>query len=104
MNKKTIIQLVIIIVFFSASGFVLYNGLFKKKTGTLPAQDFLTASGFDATATNLLPQGGELDFDRVLKKQNLQYGVISFPRLDPKEVGIPQEQLITAPASPVPQN
>jgi hypothetical protein len=92
MNKKLIIQIVVIAVAFGASGFVLYNGFFKN-SGT-PAVLSLTG-GAPSTGQDeaILPLGTSLDFS-VLKKQNLQFGNMQYPKLDPTTVGIPENQLI----------
>lgn len=101
MNKKFIIQIIVIVAAFGGAGFVLYNGLFK--------QDSSTAVPVAATsATNqqsILPYGNAMDLDGVLYQKNLQYNLVAFPVLDPNgEVGLPENKLITpvvtAPATP----
>ena len=100
LNKKTIIQIIIIIVAFGGSGFLLYNSMFKKQTA--PASLALPtgiATGMPtAVATaegKILPYGNTLNFDAVLNKQNLIFGIITYPKLDPgQEVGVSEEDLI----------
>ena len=91
MNKKTIIQMVIIIVAFGAAGLVLYNGFFNQNNGTgssaVPAQS--------VTTQNIFPYGETLDFSKALDLNRFQYNQIAYPQLDPqKDVGISQDSLI----------
>ena len=90
MNKKFIIQIVVIIIAFGGAGLVLYNGLFKSSgTGTAPVAPA-------AAQQSILPYGTAMDFDAVLYQHNLQYNVVSYPVLNAdSEVGIPVEKLIT---------
>jgi len=90
MNKKLIIQIIVIVAAFAGAGVVLYNGLFKSSAG-LPV-----ASTAGATQQNILPYGTSMDFNSVLYQRNLQYNIVAFPVLNPStDVGIPQDQLIT---------
>ncbi len=94
MNKKTIIQVIVIIVAFSTAGIVLYNGLFKGGEQTIYENIAVTEQKDQGT---LLPYGNTLDFT-VLKKQDLFYNQVSYPKLDPNsEIGIPLENLIISP-------
>jgi hypothetical protein len=105
MNKKKLIQLVVILACFGGSGFVLYNGLVKKSpssavpvvlpTGNTDAFN-QTAQALSGTATEkLLPYGNSLDFTKVFSKINLKFGLTIYPKLDPNsEVGVPENQLI----------
>lgn len=94
MNKKTIIQLVVIIGAFLGAGLVLYNGLFKDSIRpTSSSSSMTTAQGNQ----NILPYGDSLDFS-VLDKQNLLYKQMEYPKLDAKnDFGIPEDELIKAP-------
>lgn len=93
MNKKTIIQLVIIIGAFLGAGLVLYNGLFKGSVR--PEVDDSMAKVKNSQA--ILPYGETLDFT-VLKKQDLLYKLVEYPKLDPSsDFGISEDDLITAP-------
>jgi hypothetical protein len=101
MNKKTIIQIVIIVGAFAASGMVLYNGLFKNSTPdlSLSASDGAAGAGSNE---KILPYGDKLDFKTVLEKQNLQFDIVDYPKLDPQaEVGVDLGNLITSPKSNV---
>ncbi len=108
MDKKKLIQIIVIIVAFGGSGVVLYNGLYK---GSAPppaavSVSALPASGVAAGAANpLLPYGGKLDFTGILYKQGLQYDAIFFPTLNTStEVGIYDQihQAYTQPLIQVP--
>lgn len=99
MNKKLIAQIVIIIFAFGGSGFVLYNGLFKKKPSTLPNINLAlpggASSNTEITVDKILPYGDSLDFDGVLDKQDFQYGIVTFEELDVKnDVGISEKVLM----------
>ncbi len=102
MNKKQIIQTIVIVGAFGASGYVLYSGLYSKKpTPIVPGALTESVAGLAPTKApeisidKILPYGDSLDFDKVLKKQNQQYGVIDYPKLDPNsEVGISEPQLM----------
>ena len=96
MNKKTIIQLVIIVVAFGAAGLVLYNGLFKSNSSAPQTGMFGGISQSTSTpAQSILPYGSTLDFSKVLDPNRFQYNQISYPLLDPQnDVGIPPGNLI----------
>ncbi len=101
MNKKTIIQLVIIVVAFGAAGLVLYNGFFNNNNAALVSS---TPSQPEAVQ-DILPYGDtplDIQFKEVLIPNRFQYNQISYPQLDPQnEVGIPPDSLIIpAPATP----
>lgn len=97
-QKKKYIQLGIIICAFAATGIVLYNGMFK----STPAPEFaaeLTPGlipnagqpGIPEAGTgSLLPYGDDINgLFGVLKKNNLRYGQVNYPRLNPNfEVGV----------------
>ncbi len=90
MNKKTIIQLVIIVVAFGAAGLVLYNGLFSNSSAPIPA-----ASSQAASVKNILPYGDTLDFSKALDSNRFQYNQIVYPQLVPQnDVGISPDALI----------
>jgi hypothetical protein len=91
MNKKTIIQIVIIIVAFGAAGLVLYNGFFNSNNSA----GLSAAPVQSATTQNIFPYGETLDFSRALDFNRFQYNQIVYPQLDPqKDVGISQDSLI----------
>jgi hypothetical protein len=95
MNKKTIIQLVIIVVAFGAAGLVLYNGFYGNNNA--PVQP---AGGIPSlpTAQEILPYGKTLDFSKALDPNRFQYNQINYSQLDPQnEVGISQDSLIVPP-------
>ena len=93
MNKKLIIQIVIVVVAFGASGLVLYNAFFKGPEG-VPIT--MTTTGTQTvTPDNLLPYGSNpLDFS-ILHSRPFQYNQITFPTLNPQtEVGVAPDVLI----------
>jgi hypothetical protein len=107
MNRKKLIQIIVIVGGFAASGAIIYNGFFKSSGSTpvlvnqnLPqnqtsaAQAGGVAAG-PGNAGELLPPGASLDFSKVLDKHGLRFGVVNYPQLDPdSEVGVPVDQLI----------
>lgn len=91
MNKKVVIQIIIIVGAFVAAGLVLYNGLFKINSIPAPTVDNLSGG----KSEKILPNGSNLDFKTDLYKRNFQFNAISYPKVDPQnEVGIPEESLI----------
>jgi hypothetical protein len=106
LNKKTIIQLVVIVVAFGAAGLVLYNGFFSNNNASssavvsdVPFQSMSTSTS--TSAQSILPYGDTLDFSKVLDSTRFQYNQIDYPQIDPQnDVGISQDSLITpAPAT-----
>ncbi len=105
MNKKPIIQILIIVCAFGGSALVLYNGLFKGNSYPSPALDPAGNMGSQTNVEKILPYGETMDFKGVLEKQNLQFGILEYPKLDPgKEVGISEQQLITPPPTLTPSS
>jgi hypothetical protein len=103
LNRKTIIQIVVIIVAFGGSGFVLYNGIFKKSPQvpiTLSLNGVPAASSMSGMANEkILPYGQSLDISGVLQKQNLSFGAVTYPKLDPNQkIGVPVQLLIQVPS------
>ena len=97
MDKKKIIQIVVIVIAFGISALVLYNGFFKSSSKS--ALESLAPGAGTASTQDILPNGSGLDFG-LLKQQHLRFGLVTYPKLDPKnEVGIPENQLIV-PAGP----
>jgi hypothetical protein len=102
MNKKTIIQLIIIVVAFGAAGLILYNGFFNNNSTASPAGTAgVPGSSASTSPQSILPYGGTLDFSKVLDSNRFQYNQIDYPQLDPQnDIGISPENLVTpAPAA-----
>jgi hypothetical protein len=94
MNKKNIIQIIIIVCAFGGSGLILYNYMFKKPAA-LPLAVTVDKSGLNLSTEKVLPYGNTLDFKKVLDRQDLTYGVVTYPKLDfTGEVGILGKDLI----------
>jgi hypothetical protein len=109
MNKKNIIQIVVVVICFGGAGLVLYNGLFKKGSSSpvattapgaqtaLPGQTAPTAVVGSQNSEVVLPFGplSKEAFDKVLKRQNFRFGRLSYPKLNPDlDLGIQEENLI----------
>lgn len=96
MNKKVIIQIVIILAGFIGAGMVLYNGFFKgNSTSSTLKLESEPIAGIGQEA--ILPYGATLDFN-ILKKQNLFFNQVIYPKLDPNnDYGISPENLIVSP-------
>lgn len=114
LNKKTIIQLVVILVAFGIAGVVLYNGFFKgNNNAALPGgtPGALTPGGNASTggiggnsgtstpsaqtSGEILPYGDTLDFSAAINPIRFQYDQIVYQKLYPaNDVGISPENLI----------
>jgi hypothetical protein len=93
MNKKTIIQLVIIVVAFGVAGVVLYNGFFK--TASVPLNLVATSATTAGASGAILPNGESLDFSKAIDPKRFQYNQITYTQLDPKnDLGILKENLV----------
>ena len=87
MNKKTIIQVVVIVGALAASGIVLYNGFAGGGTPSLTGPG--SASSTPGSG-NILPYGTTFDFKKLddMKEQDFQFGVVPYPTVNPPvEVG-----------------
>ncbi len=93
MNKKVIIQIVVIVGAFAAAGFVLFNGLNNNRT-TAPSSAGTVSEKDD---TKILPHGETLNFKSDLFKQGFQFDTISYPKVESSEVGTPGSSLINSP-------
>lgn len=101
MNRKSIIQIVVVVICFGASAMVLYKGFFKEEAVTAPfsmggalgTQPGATAA---AEASNPLPYGDDLsgELKKALNRNGLRYDYYSYPKLNPSEVGIPVTDLV----------
>jgi hypothetical protein len=91
MNKKTMIELVIVVVAFGASGLVLYNGIFSGNNNSAlqPANSNSTSSQED-----ILPYGSGLNFDDAIKPSQFIYNKMQYPQVDKSEIGIPPQNLV----------
>jgi hypothetical protein len=95
MNKKTIIQLVIIVVAFGAAGLILYNGFFNNSSSSPQAGIAGSSQSASSSAQGILPYGDTLDFSKTLDSNRFQYNQITYPQLDPQnDVGISPENLV----------
>jgi hypothetical protein len=94
MNKKQIIQLVVILLAFGGAGFVLYRGgIFGTSSAGIGSTQTLVESGI--VSQPLLPYGETLDFKQALDADRFNYNQFEFGKLDPKtEVGIDENLLI----------
>lgn len=99
LNKKTIIQLVIIVAAFIAAGIVLYNGFFSNK-GPASSPTALSGPASSQAPQEILPYG-ESGFDfSVLSNRPFVFSQIQYPKLDPNsEVGVLPSSMIASPVS-----
>lgn len=93
MNKKTIIQIVVIVVAFGGAGMVLYNGFGKKTTSSSSDEAvYLSAS---KSQEKVLPYGETFNLKQVLTKRPFQFAGDVTEKLNPNsEVGIPESSII----------
>ncbi len=90
MNKKVIIQIVIIVGAFVGAGSVLYNGLFKNNVSVVTSVVSLGAKENE----KILPYGSTLGLDNNLEKRGFQFGLMNYPEVAPSEVGILESALV----------
>lgn len=101
MNKKTIIQLAIVVVAFGASGLVLYYGYFggSAPSAISPGPESATSQTQSAA---ILPFGDKpLNFEVLHKRQDraIDPSNFDYPKLDPQtQVGVPIQDLVKTPA------
>lgn len=109
MNKKQIIQIVVIVGAFGLAGFVLYSGLLKDKlSSSSTSNTAIKLPGTNSTSTSsqtvqsskdILPYGDKLNFS-ILNDSNgpqFQFDQIAYPKLNSsQEVGINENNLITS--------
>ncbi len=96
MNRKSIIQITVIVFCLGASGLVLYNGLFKDSSLSTMQSDEAVNITDDLLFVEPLPFGSDLsgELDRVLKKNALKHGDFVYPILKENEIGISVNNLI----------
>lgn len=102
MNKKQIIQIVIVVAALSAAGIVLYNGFHKnsEQPALMAALPGSSQTSGSQQIKSILPGGTTLDFS-VLTKRNLNYHQATYPKLDPSsEIGILENNLVVVPQTP----
>lgn len=94
MNKKSIIQIVVIVVCMGASAIVVYNNFFKK--AEIPDSVLNAGAGVPQVPIDqpILPAGSSFDLT-ALKKSPLNFNLITYPKLDyPQDIGVDQMQMI----------
>jgi hypothetical protein len=107
MERKKIIQIVVIAACFIGSGVVLYNGLYSSSNATAvpvamvgTSQPGMPGAASSTTAVSvnsnvLLPYGGQpLDFSN-LKNSHFQFGAVSFATISTStDLGVDIQDLI----------
>lgn len=98
MNRKTIIQIAVIVICFGAAGLLLFNSFFKGgSVSEAPVAPPGAQMGtLQDNSKNPLPFGDDLSgqLKKVLGKSNLQYGLFNYPKFNEAEVGIPPSDLV----------
>lgn len=106
MNKKTLIQIIIIIIAFAGSGIVLYNGFSSNSapivSNNSSANKPVTAGETGLDLSNIdktLPYPSSDSFNKALggvfNKLPLQYGVITYPVISSSsDIGVNIQDLI----------
>ena len=100
LNRKTLIQIVAIGICFLGSGYVLYNGFFKKNSAVVTLNS-ATSNGVDmpgkVPAKNIdkiLPNGNSLDF-KILDRPDVQYGTTLWVNsVTSNEIGILETEMV----------
>lgn len=90
MNKKVIIQIVIIVGAFTAAGVVLYNGFNPGESVSVDPSAVVSIK----EGEKILPYGQAFDFKSDLFKRNFKFGLSSNPTVSPSEIGIPDSALV----------
>ncbi|MBL8029784.1 MAG: hypothetical protein JNN11_00885 [Candidatus Doudnabacteria bacterium] len=91
MNKKNLIQVLVIVACFAASGIVIYNNFLKKPA--LPSSQMAPVSQAQVEAP-ILPNGSAFDLAPV-KNSKLRFNLIEYPRLNfNQDVGLPEDQVL----------
>jgi hypothetical protein len=93
MDKKTIIQSIIITACFVGTGIVLFKGFSGDSSPGLAATSQTLNPG---KTEKILPGGEKFDIDTILGKHKLQFGRYTYPKLDfGSEVGKPETELVS---------
>jgi hypothetical protein len=98
MNKKQIIQIVVIVGAFAAAGVVLYNGgLFGSSPQAALTQN---APVVAQSQQEILPFGPTLDFKSVIDPKRFNYNQVIFPQVSSQTgIGVSVDNLIVSPLS-----
>jgi hypothetical protein len=127
MEKKKLIQIIIIVICFSAAGFIVYNGMFKgppSASTTMNTPGVTNATPVGASNASAMPnrptsnQNGKgnqitpvsiqqlsINYDfskeikKVLLKNGLFYQTFQYPKISESEVGVPVNDLL----KPIPE-
>ncbi len=90
MQKKNIIQILVIAVCFLISGIVLYKGLFQG--GSAPE---LATEGANVQNEEILPQGASFDIDKAFKNSSFNFKQVNFPKIDlDNDLGTAEQDLV----------
>lgn len=84
------IELVIVVVAFSAAGLVLYNGIFANGNNSA----LQSSSASTSTQQDILPYGNTLNFDDAIKPKQFNYNQMQYPQVVKSEIGIQTSNLV----------
>ena len=94
MNKKNLIQIVIICACFAASGIVIYNNFIKKPSYSAVIPQNLPSAAVANINEPILPNGNNFDLSRI-KNSKLRFNLVDYPRVEyPIDVGVDEQNLI----------
>jgi hypothetical protein len=88
MEKKKIIQYILIIGGFLGAGIILYNGFFSGQTSSPVVS--MVGGATSTTSAGILPYGPTFDYQKIddLGKQGFVYGQVQYPTVSTStEVG-----------------
>lgn len=97
MNRKTLIEIIIIVICFGGVAWLLYNRFFASSgVPANPSEQADLSAKNPADVADPFLYGDDLsgELTRVLGRNSLQYGQLSYPIMDPKDVGIPVIDLV----------
>ncbi len=98
LDKKTIIQLVVVVACFGGSAWVLL-GYFSNARPVVNIPSAGTATGGTGASVNtnqaILPAGSSFDLPASIKKSGLNFTGKQYPKLDPKtDLGVNEKEFI----------
>lgn len=95
MNRKSIIQIVVIVICFGGAAFVIYNGFFKDQNsgGDSVIQ---SVDNSNQALENPFPFGDDLsgELKKVLSKNRLEHNTFVYPQIKETEIGIFSDEFI----------
>lgn len=94
MNKKNIIQIIIIFACFAASGIVIYNNFIKKPSLPLELSQGSNAPQAAQVEAPILPNGEVFDLAEI-RNSKFRFNLLDYPKLNyASEVGTNEQDFL----------